>query len=409
MISNCGHNENNGISGGVAGDQTGTEYQVCAWYSRPWKCVLRYPTLSSAVVIAQCARDAANNENIGYDQPRRLTFYKQLATSAVNWYPSNITTACDADCSSSTCACIIAAGHQLGDSTLSGTPNYLTTQSIRSTLVSRGWTLLTASKYLSSDAYLLPGDVLLNDGAHAAINLDAGSSSGSDIVVSDGSTITANVGGGNLYDTENDEDDAILREVAYLNGYTPTVNKTNIRLSVINYTSALQAIFYGKVGYGSGVSVDASALTGNYRIILEYCMSKGMNAAGGCGVCANIQQESSGNPNAVSTDGNSSIGICQWTGDRKTALINYLNGNWQNNLTGQLDYLWVELTGSYKSNVLDPILAVPNTEAGAREAAYIFVSEFERPSRYWGGVDTYAVRQEYASQFWNQLVLQQSV
>ena len=43
MISNCGHDENGRYSGGKAGDQTGTEWQVINWYSRPWKCVLRHP------------------------------------------------------------------------------------------------------------------------------------------------------------------------------------------------------------------------------------------------------------------------------------------------------------------------------------------------------------------------------
>ena len=35
-ISNCGHDENGKYTGGAAGDQTGTEYQVRAWYNRPW-------------------------------------------------------------------------------------------------------------------------------------------------------------------------------------------------------------------------------------------------------------------------------------------------------------------------------------------------------------------------------------
>ena len=35
-ISNCGHDENGRYTGGKAGDQTGTEYQIMNWYSRPW-------------------------------------------------------------------------------------------------------------------------------------------------------------------------------------------------------------------------------------------------------------------------------------------------------------------------------------------------------------------------------------
>ena len=42
-ISNSGSDENGGARGGSAGDQTGKEWQMRAWYNRPWSCVLRYP------------------------------------------------------------------------------------------------------------------------------------------------------------------------------------------------------------------------------------------------------------------------------------------------------------------------------------------------------------------------------
>ena len=49
MISNCGHDENGRYSGGKAGDQTDTEWQVINWYSRPWKCVLRHPNAKTVL------------------------------------------------------------------------------------------------------------------------------------------------------------------------------------------------------------------------------------------------------------------------------------------------------------------------------------------------------------------------
>ena len=271
-----------------------------------------------------------------------------------------------------------------------------------------GFMLLTDSRYLSSDAYLLPGDILLNDGAHVAVNLDSGPNSGESVIVSDGSALPGGIGGGDLYATENDEDDAIMREVAYLSGNTPTVNKTNIRLSVINYTSSLQAIFKGRVGTGGG-SYDSSKLGGNYRVIFDYLVGKGLNAAAACGILANIRGESGGNPNLVGTaDAYGSIGICQWTFGRKTALLNFVNGNWRDNLSGQLDFLWHELNGSYRNSVLIPLQNEPNTEAGARDAAFVFVSKFEIPQRYYNGRDVYMERVEWASEFWSQIVIQQS-
>ena len=406
MIANCGSNEFGGGYGGQAGDQTGNEYRVMTWYSRPWNCVLRYPDLQKAIVIAQVSRDAANNNNIGYDMGQRMTFYNQLA--AVGWNPASITTPCESDCSASTSACIIAAGHKTGDSRLMSISPSLTTYVMRSSLTAAGFMLLTDSRYLSSDAYLLPGDILLNDGAHVAVNLDSGPNSGESVIVSDGSALPGGIGGGNLYATENDEDDAIMREVAYLSGDTPTVNKTNIRLSVINYTSSLQAIFKGKVGTGGG-SYDSSKLGGNYRVIFDYLVGKGLNAAAACGILANIRGESGGNPNLVGTaDAYGSIGICQWTFGRKTALLNFVNGNWRDNLSGQLDFLWHELNGSYRNSVLIPLQNEPNTEAGARDAAFVFVSKFEIPQRYYNGRDIYMERVEWASEFWSQIVIQQS-
>lgn len=407
MIANCGSNEFGSGYGGQAGDQTGNEYRVRTWYSKPWNCVLRYPDLQKAIVIAQVSRDAANNNNIGYDMGQRMTFYNQLA--AVGWNPASITTPCESDCSASTSACIIAAGHKTGDSRLMSISPSLTTYVMRSSLRAAGFMLLTDRRYLSSDAYLLPGDILLNDNAHVAVNLDSGPNSGESVIVSDGSALPGGIGGGDLYATENDEDDAIMREVAYLSGNTPTVNKTNIRLSVINYTSSLQAIFKGKVGTGGG-SYDSSKLEGNYRVIFDYLVGKGLNAAAACGILANIKGESGGNPSLVGTaDAYGSIGICQWTFGRKTALLNFVNGNWRNNLSGQLDFLWHELNGSYRNSVLIPLQNEPNTEAGARDAAYVFVSKFEIPQRYYNGRDIYMERVEWASEFWSQIVIQQSI
>ena len=406
MIANCGSNEFGSGYGGQAGDQTGNEYRVRTWYSRPWNCVLRYPDLQKAIVIAQVSRDAANNNNIGYDMGQRMTFYNQL--KAVGWNPASITTPCESDCSASTSACIIAAGHKTGDSRLMSISPSLTTYVMRSSLKAAGFMLLTDSRYLSSDAYLLPGDILLNDNAHVAVNLDSGPNSGESVIVSDGSALPGGMGGGDLYATENDEDDAIMREVAYLSGSTPTVNRTNIRLSVINYTSSLQNIFKGKVGTGGG-SYDSSKLEGNYRVIFDYLVGKGLNAAAACGILANIKGESGGNPSLVGTaDAYGSIGICQWTFGRKIALLNFVNGNWRNNLSGQLDFLWHELNRSYRNSVLVPLQDEPNTEAGARDAAFVFVSKFEIPQRYYNGRDIYMERVEWASEFWSQIVIQQS-
>ena len=72
-ISNCGSNENGKTTGGKVGDQTGKEYRVISWYSRPWKCVLRYQDPKVGEEIARISEAAAKNDNIGYCQTHRRT------------------------------------------------------------------------------------------------------------------------------------------------------------------------------------------------------------------------------------------------------------------------------------------------------------------------------------------------
>ena len=170
-ISNSGSDENGSYSGGQAGDQTGKEWRMRDWYNRPWSCVLRYPDQKVALKIAQLAIDAALNDKIGYDQSQNRTYLKQL--KAVGWEPSKITVACEADCSAGVCANVTAAGYLLGIPALQNhTGTY--TGNMRSALTKAGFQLLTDSKYLTDGAYLLPGDILLNDGAHTATNVTIG-------------------------------------------------------------------------------------------------------------------------------------------------------------------------------------------------------------------------------------------
>ena len=123
--------------------------------------------------IAKLAKQAAKNEHIGYDQSQRLTFWEQLK-KAKNYAPKNITVDCEADCSSSTTAIIKAVGYRKGYPKLQNISSDLWTGNMRSTLVSVGFECLTNSKYLTSSQYLLPGDILLNESHHVAINVTTG-------------------------------------------------------------------------------------------------------------------------------------------------------------------------------------------------------------------------------------------
>ena len=118
MIANSGHDENGKYSGGRAGDQTGREWAVIPWYSRPWDTVLRHPDEKVRLMIVYLAKSAARNDLIGYNQAKRTTFWRELSRSGYD--PLRITTPCDADCSAGVAAIVKAAGYRLGNQALQG-------------------------------------------------------------------------------------------------------------------------------------------------------------------------------------------------------------------------------------------------------------------------------------------------
>lgn len=174
MISNSGKDENGKYSGGKAGDQTGHEWEIRTWYNRPWYCVLRHPDAAVGEDAALLATHGAQNNHAGYDQGERLTFWSALSR-AKDYDPANITVDCEEDCSSGVCAIYKAVGYRKGIKALKDIPAYLTTWGMREAFKAAGFQVLTDSKYLTSDTYLRPGDVLLNDSAHTAINVGSGS------------------------------------------------------------------------------------------------------------------------------------------------------------------------------------------------------------------------------------------
>lgn len=177
-ISNCGHDERGRYAGGKAGDQTGTEYQIMNWYSRPWLCVLRFNDAKIATMIADMATKAAQNNLIGYDQGTagnsndRYSFWRHLKAS--NYDPAQITVACESDCSASTAAIVKGAGYRLNNARLKSVSIYLTTRNMRAAMKIAGAKVLTDRKYLTSGDYLKAGDILLNDNHHVAIAVTTG-------------------------------------------------------------------------------------------------------------------------------------------------------------------------------------------------------------------------------------------
>ena len=446
MISNVSGDERGKLAGGQAGDQTGNEWKIRSWYNRPWLCVLRHPDEAVRKELAKLARAGAKNDKIGYDQGTvgnsddRYSFWYQLKANGYD--PAKITKACETDCSAAEAAMVKAVGYRLNIQKLKDISIYLYTGNMRQAFKNAGFQVLTESKYLTSDAYLLEGDVLLNDGHHVATNLDNGSKAG-------GSS-----GGGSSDDSGSeisntpkwtgyvDADALNVRTWAGTEYKTCTFSPLyqgeavevcdTIKASTGKDWYFIRKKVNGTYKYGfvsstyivkqapESKATPAAPTTGNEATIYKFLTGTlGLNAAAACGVLANLQAESgmqsaicetlclnrlkengkvytSATYTAAVDSGKISraeflnplpgrqygYGLVQWTSPgRKAGLYDYAKkkGVSIGDMTMQLEYLAIELP-KYYASVLKYIKAVPNTAQGAYDAAYYWCAKYEIPA-----------------------------
>ena len=171
MAVKIGHaslDERGKITGGAAGDQTGSEVCIRSWYSKPWGFVLRCKDSSKAEKMALACEQGCANEKIGYNQSKRNTLYTQA--QKVNYNLSKITAACECDCSSFMTVCALAAGIPITYGS-----NAPTTSTMKAVFMNTGeFDILTESKYLTEDTWLKRGDILVKAGSHTAMVLENG-------------------------------------------------------------------------------------------------------------------------------------------------------------------------------------------------------------------------------------------
>lgn len=176
-ISNSGSDENGGYKYGKAGDQSGREWYIRNWYkySSGWNCVLRHPDANVRATIAHLAILSAQNDKIGYDQSNRDSYWQEL--KKVGFDPSKISKAVESDCSAGVIAIVKATGYLLDRDELKNI-DATYTGNMRSALSKVGFDVLTASKFTTTDDYLVAGDILLNDIHHTCIAVSNGIYSG---------------------------------------------------------------------------------------------------------------------------------------------------------------------------------------------------------------------------------------
>lgn len=169
-VGSARSNENGGINGGAAGDQTGREVATQAWYlhSKGW-VVLRAKDAAVREKIAHNMESICANDNIGYCQDHRATL-----TSAAKPYgydASKVTQKVEVDCSEAVRNCLLYAGITIAS---------FSTATEASALAATGvFEKLTDSKYCNSSDYLLRGDILVTKTkGHTVVVLDNGAKAG---------------------------------------------------------------------------------------------------------------------------------------------------------------------------------------------------------------------------------------
>lgn len=169
-IANASISENGTVTG-ERGDQTTREVCIRDYYvyKYGWDLVLR-PSADIADKVARNAEIIAKNNYVGYSQPDRNSLHTEA--QRVGYDLDKIVTPCNCDCSSDATVCAIAAGVK----SLEYTSNAPTTRTMESAFLRTGkFTVLKESKYLTSDKYLMRGDILVSVGHHTVIVLDNGS------------------------------------------------------------------------------------------------------------------------------------------------------------------------------------------------------------------------------------------
>ena len=167
LIGSARIDERGRISGGSAGDQTGSEVATQNWYlhSKGWR-VLRSIDASQRRKIAAAMRAACKNDNIGYDQGQRNTLYSLAAK--VDFDPSKVTAKCETDCSALVRVCCAYAGISVKD--------FITSNEAGVLLASGAFRELTGDKYAAQSAYLAEGDILVTKTkGHTVVVLSDGS------------------------------------------------------------------------------------------------------------------------------------------------------------------------------------------------------------------------------------------
>lgn len=391
IIAHASISENGSVNG-VKGDQTEREVCTRQWYSKPWNVLIRFTDVKMANKVADCMEMAAKNEQIGYSQATRNTLLNEARK--YNYNVSKVSVPVNTDCSALVSVACMYAGIPESALTLNG--NCATTRTIRQSLKATGEVdIYTTAPYLTKTDKLKRGDILCKEGAHIVV-----------VVKVDGNPylITSTL----MREGSIGESVKWLQTELNANGANLTVDGQfgkQTKLAVILYQKDHGLVADGIAGAKTIAALKAKQpvvnTTDTAKVIWDYLMAKIENPYGVAGMMGNLRAESGLNPKNLqnscekrlnfndesytkavdngtyknfATD-KAGYGLAQWTSSgRKEALLKSKGNASIGDLTVQLNYLWKELSTSYKL-----VLERLKTAGSVREASNIVLSKFERP------------------------------
>lgn len=163
---NCGGDN---TSWEVLGDQSGKEWCLSDSprdESSKWIALFRYPNKRVQEFIANQSIAACLNDNCGYSQSHRQTFWQEFQKNGYD--ASKISVKCGSDCSASSSAFAKAAGIVLNIPSLAQINQGNTTKSLEADFVRCGFQVFHDTEHTRNSANRLPGDILLSSG-HASV------------------------------------------------------------------------------------------------------------------------------------------------------------------------------------------------------------------------------------------------
>lgn len=167
-IGHATNNEKGKSRGGEPGDQTGKEVCVGNWrYTEKasafkWTVLIRPKDSTKADTIATFMEQACANDHIGYGQKSSSPLYKQLY--ATNYDFAGINVNCETACTDLVSLCLKGAKYNV--------PRGMSSTTIRAKCIKTGqFEILTDPKYLTTDANLKRGDILVTEGRHTVMVL----------------------------------------------------------------------------------------------------------------------------------------------------------------------------------------------------------------------------------------------